>query len=121
MEEELLLQITQLIKKPFNGLYIAMSQFETVSELSYVILSGNKLLDYDKFGLSDEVDNLISEKLWEYLATQAKSRGVNFLFWEYDVSSRALKEETMTVRDEKEYLDLDFDELGDAFFAEVRK
>ena len=98
-----------------------MSQFEAVSHLSYAFASDNDLLDYEEFGLSNEVDNLISEKFWEYLATQAKSRGVNFLFWEYDVQSRRLNEETLSVSDYKEYSDLDFRELKNAFFAAALK
>lgn len=121
MEEEILLKITQLIDKPVQRVYISMSQFNTEIALSYVIGDENKLFNYDQFELSYDTHKAITRIIRNYLQNGAKARNVNFLFWEYDVFAHLLTEETLTVKDEKEYSDWDFDDLTHAFFASARK
>lgn len=120
-EKQILFTITQLVNKPVDYIYIAMFQFETVSGLSYAVGVAKDVLDYEEFGLTEENDDLISNLLFNYVKKEAKTRNVNFLFWEYEVSSGNLTEETLIVKDEKAYLDIDFDDLTHSFFAEALK
>lgn len=121
MEEDLLLKVAQLANKPVKYIAVAMAQFDTVSKLSYIMGDETKMNDYDRFGLTYEVHQSISDIFWDYLASEATERNVNFLFWKYNVSTNTLSEETLTAHNEKEFFDVDFSALRRAFFSETRQ